>query len=121
MITKKGRRFYHNTETKESDWNIPEHIAAAIRVWEARREAADAEARGINIHRRVGSSGDQGLDGIDERMDEQDQTAEPAEDDIEWQLAMLNEGHANSADEVVDHPMDTVERIHNFEVVLLHR
>ncbi|BFZ59595.1 hypothetical protein YB2330_000609 [Saitoella coloradoensis] len=120
VITKKGRRFAHNLDTKESVWDIPEHVKEAIAKMERQEyDAAVAAMRGqkrsaeeveedeyeeedAKRFREDSYEGGEGYEddyGQDEQDLQQPEDVEFGEDDIMAQLAaMAEEGNFDPHD-----------------------
>jgi hypothetical protein len=96
VTTKWRRTFYHNPDTGESYWKIPEgirDIVEQMQLESAREEAAQSESE----------SGEESGDEYPEETDPADLPMEFTEEDIEYQLSLLQtEYGGGDAEEMVE-------------------
>lgn len=115
--TKKGREFYHNPQTNESHWQVPDWLLSPLQEW--RKSLEEQESDGSSEMREDNPESEES-DAFEA------EAAMPAdteynEDDIAWQLAaMEEEGHGQFNGSQDDGPEFTLmEKIDIFKKMLL--
>lgn len=91
--TKAGRRFYHNQDTSESYWTVPDAIVDLVNAWEQGDDELGSQAQS-----EAGFHPEYEYEEQPAEEPDQQQPASPTalrtefdEDDIAWQLAALEE------------------------------
>ena len=97
VLTNRGNVFYHNSETKDSTWDVPADIESAIEAMEAMELQTKTEDASLGIKRKDREEDEETRAGKRPRREDEDDA-----DDEEWQRQLAEEMAEDQVEEPVE-------------------